>query len=88
MNTNNRSTSIVLDALVRLQPDNDLIPNVVRWLMVSRQDGHWETTQENVWALIALNDVMVSTGELGGARRGRRNHGRRRRDAQTRGGHR
>ena len=66
MNTNNRSTSIVLDALVRLDPGNDLIPNVVRWLMVSRKDGHWETTQETVWALIALTDVMVSTGELEG----------------------
>jgi len=66
MNTNNRSTSIVLDALVCLDADNDLIPNVVRWLMVSRQDGHWETTQETVWALIALTDVMVSTGELEG----------------------
>lgn len=66
MNTNNRSTSIVLDALVRLDPGNDLIPNVVRWLMVSRKDGHWETTQETVWALIALTDVMVSSGELEG----------------------
>ncbi|MFZ5916940.1 MAG: Ig-like domain-containing protein [Chloroflexota bacterium] len=66
MNTNNRSTSIVLDTLVRLDPENDLIPNVVRWLMVSRQDGHWETTQETVWALIALTDVMVSSGELQG----------------------
>jgi uncharacterized protein YfaS (alpha-2-macroglobulin family) len=66
MNTNNRSTSIVLDALVRLDPGNDLIPNVVRWLMVARKDGHWETTQETVWALIALTDVMVSSGELEG----------------------
>ena len=66
MNTNNRSTSIVLDALVRLDPDNDLVPNAVRWLMVSRKDGHWETTQETVWALIALTDVMVSSGELEG----------------------
>ncbi len=66
MNSNNRSTSIVLDALVRLDPDNNLIPNVVRWLMVSRKDGHWETTQETVWALIALTDVMVSSGELEG----------------------
>ncbi len=66
MNTNNRSTSIVLDALVHLDPDNDLIPNIVRWLMVARKDGHWETTQETVWALIALTDVMVSSGELEG----------------------
>jgi uncharacterized protein YfaS (alpha-2-macroglobulin family) len=43
-----------------------LIPNVVRWLMVARQDGIWETTQETAWALIALTDWMVVTGELEG----------------------
>jgi uncharacterized protein YfaS (alpha-2-macroglobulin family) len=32
--------------------------------MVARQDGIWETTQETVWALIALTDWMVETGEL------------------------
>jgi uncharacterized protein YfaS (alpha-2-macroglobulin family) len=64
MNTDTRSTAIILDALARLDPDNALIPNVVRWLMVARQDGIWETTQETVWALIALTDWMVETGEL------------------------
>nr|HMQ51426.1 MG2 domain-containing protein [Anaerolineae bacterium] len=64
MNTDTRSTAIILDALAKLDPDNALIPNVVRWLMVARQDGIWETTQETAWALIALTDWMVETGEL------------------------
>jgi uncharacterized protein YfaS (alpha-2-macroglobulin family) len=64
MNTDTRSTAIILDALTRLDPDNALNPNVVRWLMVARQDGIWETTQETAWALIALTDWMVETGEL------------------------
>ena len=64
MNTDTRSTAIILDTLARLDPDNELIPNVVRWLMVARQDGIWETTQETAWALIALTDWMVETGEL------------------------
>jgi len=43
------------------------LPNVVRWLMVARQaEGHWESTQETAWALIALTDYMVMTGELKG----------------------
>jgi uncharacterized protein YfaS (alpha-2-macroglobulin family) len=67
MNTDTRSTAVILDALARLDPDNGLIPNVVRWLMVARQDGIWETTQETAWALIALTDWMVVTGELQGA---------------------
>jgi len=64
MNTDTRSTAIILDALAKLDPDNDLNPNVVRWLMVARQGGIWETTQETAWALISLTDWMVETGEL------------------------
>ncbi|MEM7344668.1 MAG: alpha-2-macroglobulin family protein, partial [Chloroflexota bacterium] len=64
MNTDTRSTAIILDAFARLDPDNALNPNIVRWLMVARQDGIWETTQETAWALIALTDWMVETGEL------------------------
>jgi hypothetical protein len=64
MNTDTRSTAVVLDALARLDPENELIPNVVRWLMVARQFGVWETTQETAWALIALTDWMRVTGEL------------------------
>ncbi len=63
-NTDTRSTAIILDALARLQPKNQLAPNVVRWLMVARSAGHWETTQETAWALIALTDWMEATGEL------------------------
>ncbi len=64
MNTDTRSTAIILDTLAKLDPDNELIPNVVRWLMVARKTGIWETTQETAWALIALTDWMVETGEL------------------------
>jgi len=64
MNTDTRSTAIVLDTLVKLDPQNALLPNVVRWLMVARKAGIWETTQETAWALIGLTDWMVQTGEL------------------------
>lgn len=64
MNTDTRSTAIILSALARLDPDNALAPNVVRWLMVARKAGVWETTQETAWALIALTDWMRLTGEL------------------------
>jgi uncharacterized protein YfaS (alpha-2-macroglobulin family) len=66
MNTDTRSTAVILDALVHLNSDNALIPQVVRWLMVARKDGIWETTQETAWSLIALTDWMVLTGELEG----------------------
>jgi uncharacterized protein YfaS (alpha-2-macroglobulin family) len=70
MNTDTRSTAIVLDALARIQAPGQasgaLAPNVVRWLMVARKGDHWETTQEAAWALIALTDWMKATGELKG----------------------
>ena len=67
MNTDTRSTAVILDALVRLDPKQPLLPNVVRWLMVARTGGIWETTQETAWALIALTDWMDTTGELAGS---------------------
>ena len=67
MNTDTRSTAVILDALVRLDPAQPLLPNVVRWLMVARKAGIWETTQETAWALIALTDWMEATGELEGS---------------------
>jgi uncharacterized protein YfaS (alpha-2-macroglobulin family) len=64
MNTDTRTTAIVLDAMVRLDPQNQLNPNVVRWLMVARKNGIWETTQESAWSIMALTDWMNYTGEL------------------------
>jgi uncharacterized protein YfaS (alpha-2-macroglobulin family) len=67
MNTDTRSTAIIIAALSRIQPDNPLLPNAVRWLMTIRENGgHWETTQETAWAIIGLTDWMVTTGELEG----------------------
>ncbi len=67
MNTDTRSTAIVIAALSRIQPDNPILPNAVRWLMSIRENGgHWETTQETAWAIIGLTDWMVATGELEG----------------------
>jgi uncharacterized protein YfaS (alpha-2-macroglobulin family) len=63
-NTDTRSTAIILDTYALLHPESDLVPNIVRWLMVARRGGHWETTQETAWALIALTDWLRATGEL------------------------
>ncbi|HHJ07049.1 MAG TPA: hypothetical protein ENK24_06080, partial [Anaerolineae bacterium] len=66
MNTDTRSTAIVIAALSRLDPQNPLLPNAVRWLMSVRQEDHWETTQEAAWAIMGLTDWMVASGELEG----------------------
>jgi uncharacterized protein YfaS (alpha-2-macroglobulin family) len=64
MNSTTRSTAIVLNALVRVRPDHPLVDSTVRWLMIARRDGHWETTQETAMSLLALTDFLEASGEL------------------------
>ena len=59
-----RASSVVLNAFARLAPADPLVPQAVRWLMAARTADRWETTQETAWAVMALTQVMVSTGEL------------------------
>jgi uncharacterized protein YfaS (alpha-2-macroglobulin family) len=59
-----RTTAIVLSAMLQYRPDNELLPNVVRWLMVARQGDVWETTQETAWSITALAQWMAVTSEL------------------------
>ncbi len=63
-NTDTRTTALGLMAMAQIDPQNQLIPNVVRWLMVARNADAWETTQETAWAVMALTEWMVVTGEL------------------------
>ena len=63
-NSDTRTTAVVLDTLIQIDPENQLNANAVRWLMRNRTDGHWAGTQETAWTLIALTDWMVQSGEL------------------------
>ena len=65
-NTDTRSTAIVLNAMLTLDPKSELDANAVRWLMAHRRNGAWDTTQENAWALIALSKWLETSGELQG----------------------
>ncbi len=66
LNSDTRTTAILLDVLARHEPRHPLAPNAVRWLMTARRADRWETTQENAWAIMSLTDWMVATGELQG----------------------
>ncbi len=63
-NTDTRSTAIVLDTLIQLDPQNPINANTVRWLMHTRKEGHWDSTQETVWTIKALTNWIGTTGEL------------------------
>lgn len=65
MNTDTRSTALVLMALARFDPRNALAPNAMRWLMSVRTDGgYWRSTFESAWVMISLVEWMRATGEL------------------------
>ncbi len=55
LNSDRRGDGVILEALIGDQPNNDLIPKIVRGLLDHRTRGRWENTQENVFILLALN---------------------------------
>lgn len=62
-NTNLRTTAIVLDTFIKIEPDNPVTANGVRWLMSNRTINHWGSTQDTTWTLIALTDWLVASKE-------------------------
>ena len=56
--SNTRTTALIMQALVETQPQNPLIPKVVRWLIDEQRVGRWRTTQENVYVVDALATYM------------------------------
>ncbi|HLM02622.1 MAG TPA: alpha-2-macroglobulin family protein, partial [Pyrinomonadaceae bacterium] len=55
MQSNRRADGVLLESLIRAEPQNDLIPKLVRGLLAHRTKGHWGSTQENVFILLALD---------------------------------
>ena len=62
-NTDTRTTAIVLNAFVQIDPKNVITANAVRWLMAHREGGHWHSTQETSWTLIALTNWLTASKE-------------------------
>ncbi|MEP6861845.1 MAG: alpha-2-macroglobulin family protein [Deltaproteobacteria bacterium] len=57
-----RVDGVVLESMIQEQPANDLIPKVVTGLLAHRKAGRWMNTQENSFALLAL-DLYFHTYE-------------------------
>ncbi|NTU85437.1 MAG: hypothetical protein HGA45_39805 [Chloroflexales bacterium] len=66
MSSDTRTTALALQALVRADPANVLVPNAVRYLVGLRDHGHWRTTQETAVTLMALSEYVAQSGELAG----------------------
>ena len=55
LHSSRRADAVLLEALVVDQPDSDLITKLARGLLGHRTAGRWSNTQENVWALLAMD---------------------------------
>jgi uncharacterized protein YfaS (alpha-2-macroglobulin family) len=55
MASNRRADGVLLEALIKADVKNDLIPKLVRGLLDHRVKGAWSNTQENVFILLALD---------------------------------
>jgi uncharacterized protein YfaS (alpha-2-macroglobulin family) len=57
MNSDVRATAMALDALLEVSPKDPLIDRLAAGLKAHREPtGAWRSTQENLWALVALAD--------------------------------
>ncbi|GAB4504034.1 MAG: alpha-2-macroglobulin family protein [Anaerolineales bacterium] len=63
-NTDTRTTAIILNAFVQVDPANPILPQVIRWLMTQRRAAHWASTQETTWSLIALTNWLAESKEF------------------------
>ena len=60
-----RSTALALDALVKIDPQNELIPDVARYLMSKRRAYGWGSTNETAFTILALTDHLLQLKETG-----------------------
>ncbi|MDX2053317.1 MAG: MG2 domain-containing protein [Polyangiaceae bacterium] len=58
MDSEARTTALLLRALVAARPDHPLGARLARGLLLARKGGSWRTTQETAFALLALNDYQ------------------------------
>ena len=62
LSSDRRVDAVLLESLIQEQPALDLIPKVVTGLLAHRKAGRWLNTQENTYALLAL-DLYFQTYE-------------------------
>jgi alpha-2-macroglobulin len=59
-----RTTAVVLNAFIQIDPQSPLTANAVRWLVSRRSVDHWGSTQETTWTLTALTNWLIASHEF------------------------
>ena len=53
-----------LRALVRLEPESEIAPRLVKWLLENRRNGYyWRSTRDTALCVGAMSDFVAATGE-------------------------
>lgn len=60
MASTTRSTALALEAFVRINPDHELEPGIVRYLMSQRKQNGWGSTNETSFTILALTDHLLA----------------------------
>ncbi|MBK8218071.1 MAG: hypothetical protein IPK71_30450 [Myxococcales bacterium] len=55
LHSDRRDDGVLLDALIRVDPKNTVIPKIVTGLLAHRKRGHWGSTNDNAFVLLALD---------------------------------
>ena len=55
LHSDRRSDALLLEALIASAPQHELIPKLCRGLLAHRRQGRWNNTQENAFALLAMD---------------------------------
>ncbi len=58
MQNTTRTTAETLQAMLRIDPDNVLVPQMMRYLLTSRDGTHWDTTQSTTQSILALVEYI------------------------------
>lgn len=53
-----RSNAWALSALLKVDPENPLVPKLAKGLQAHRVQGRWRNTQENIFSILALADYF------------------------------
>ena len=64
LNTDRRTTAMVLMALNRNNPDNPILPNIVNYLSTSKTKRHFINSQETAWMLMSILEYADSQNIL------------------------
>jgi alpha-2-macroglobulin len=62
--TSIEATAFAVQALVKRDPNHPVIERAVRWMMLNRTAGYWNTTKQTAMAIYGLLGFMQARGEI------------------------